>query len=473
MEQVKKKGFLSAEIDMTKGNLFLKLMWYALPIFFTTILQLLYSTVDLISVQKWGGGDTSMGSIAANGSLINLIIVVFSNMALGANVCIANARGANDPEKANKVLHTSLVFSLYSGIFVGLVGFFLSDNLLRLMGTESAYLDLATIYLKIYFIGLPFLMVYNYAAQALRAIGNSKTPFFILFISGIINIVFDYFFVRYFHMDVVGVAVATIISEGISAVLAILYLFLNKDGYLSLKWKELKIDKQQLKEIVKIGLPAGLQGFFFALPNVFIQAKLYTIEPGNVNLSNGAIASGQLEGYIFAGVAAISSGTMSFTSTNLGALNKKNIVKVFFFSHILNILYNFIVSIVVLTSYKELLSLFVSNSDAIEYGKQRLFVIGLTYVLDGAMDVSASSLRGVKHSTYPMIVTLVFCSLLRIIFVETLFNLSIFHTVSWLYAIFPISWIFCIIFNAIGVIVIFKRIFKEIDNNSNLELKMA
>jgi len=459
-----KRSFLTSEVDMTSGNLFGKMILYALPILLTTVLQLLYSTVDLISVQKWGGGDTSMGSIAANGALINLIIVVFNNISLGANVCIANAKGAGDREKANKILHTSMLFSITSGFFVGFVGFALSDNFLRLMGTEEAYLDLATLYLKIYFVGLPFLMIYNYASQNLRAVGDSKSPFIILLISGIINVIVDFIFVKYLKLDVAGVAWATVISEGISSILSIIYLFSNKKGYIYLKINELKIDKKVLKEIVKVGLPAGFQGFFFSLPNVFIQASLYTIDPGNINLSNGAIASGQIESYIYAGINAISVTTMSFISSNMGAKLTNNMKKVFLYSMIINFIYYGIVCIIVITLNHQILSLFLSSDVAIKYGRQRLFLLAFTYFFDGLMDISGSSLRGVKYSTYPMITTLIFCTGLRILFVETLFKVDMFHTLTWLYMIMPISWILSTICNFIGRATIIPKIYKNIES---------
>ena len=460
---MKKFRLFAGQTDMTNGNLLGKIALFSLPLFLTTIMQLLYSTIDLISVQLWGGGDTSMGAIAANGSLINLIIIVFNNMALGSNVAIANAKGAGDKERASRVLHTATLFSLFSGLVVGLIGFFLSDNLLLMMGTESEYIPLATQYLQIYFLGLPALMVYNYAARNMNAMGDSQTPFLILAVSGLVNVAFDFAFVYFWHLDVVGVAVATVISESVSAILALIFLFVRKSNYVRLSWKKLRISGDSLLEIIRIGLPAGLQGFFFALPNVFVQAKLYTVEPGNLDLSNGAIASGQVESYIFAGIQAISSACLAFTAANHGALKKENIKKVWLYSMLLVLIYTAVADILIATLYRQVLHLFVSSDAAVEYGRQRLFVLGFTYVLDGAMDILASSLRGMKKSTYPMIVTFLFCTILRIVFLETLFNLEFFHTVAWLYAVFPISWVFSILANGAGLVYYAPKVFRQID----------
>ena len=462
---MKKFKLFQGQTDMTSGNLFGKIALFALPLFLTTVMQLLYSTIDLISVQMWGGGDTSMGAIAANGSLINLIIVVFNNMALGSNVAIANAKGAGDKERASRVLHTATLFSFLAGIVVGIVGFFLSDNLLEMMGTEADYVPLATKYLQIYFLGLPALMVYNYAARNMNAMGDSQTPFIILAISGLINIGFDFVFVYFWHLDVIGVGVATVIAEIASAIMALSFLFLRKSNYVSLHWKKLRIHRDSLVEIVRIGLPAGLQGFFFALPNVFVQSKLYTIEPGNLDLSNGAIASGQIESYIFAGIQAISSACLAFTAANHGALRKDNIKKVWLYSSLLIGIYTVVCDVLILTIYPYALHLFVSSDAAVEYGRQRLFVIGLTYTLDGVMDVFASALRGMKKSTYPMLITLIFCTALRILFLETAFNLEFFHNVGWLYAVFPISWILSVIGNGVGLLIFAPKIFRQIDED--------
>ena len=459
---MKKLKLFAGQMDMTSGNLFGKIAWFSLPLLLTTVMQLLYSTVDLISVQMWGGGDTSMGAIAANGSLINLIIIVFNNMALGSNVAIANAKGAKDAERASKILHTATLFSFFSGIIVGFIGWFLSDNLLIMMGTEAEYVPLATQYLQIYFLGLPALMVYNYAARNMNAMGDSQTPFLILFISGLVNVGFDFVFVRFWGMDVAGVGIATVIAEGVSAVLALAFLFLRKTNYVNLHWKKMRMDRVSLIEIIRIGLPAGLQGFFFALPNVFVQSKLYTIEPGNLDLSNGAIASGQIESYIFAGIQAISSACLAFTAANHGALRKDNIKKVWLYSFLI---YTGICDILILTIYPSLLHLFVSSDAAVEYGRQRLWVIGLTYTLDGVMDVFASALRGIKKSTYPMIVTLLFCTIVRIVFLLTLFDLDFFHNVGWLYAVFPISWILSVIFDGIGLLIFAPKVFHQIDED--------
>ena len=465
MEEKKTRFSLFAPIEMTSGNLFLKMGLFALPIALTTVMQLLYTTVDLITVH-YGDSAESMGAIASNSALINLIIVVFANIALGANVVLAQARGEGDREKAEKVLHTSLIFALISGVAVGVLGFFISDDLLRLMKTEEHYLAKAALYLKIYFAGLPFLMLYNYEAQLLRAQGDSQTPFFVLAIAGLFNIGADYLFVFALKMGVAGVGWATVISEGVSALLCFLSLKFSKRHYVSFFFHKLKIDGKVLGEVIKIGLPAGLQGFFFSLPNVFIQSSLYSIDPGNVQLENGAIASGNIEGYLYAGVDGFTGATMSFIAQNAGAKKAKNIKKVLGFGLIWTAIYWLASSLVIGLAYRELLSLFVDTEEAIESGRTRLFIMGFTYVLDGTMLVTAGALRGLRHSAIPMLSTLIFCTLFRIVMIKTVFNIELFHTLFWLYALFPISWVLATLSNTGALLYFLPKECKRIEEEA-------
>lgn len=441
---------------MTTGNLFTKMIIFAIPMMLTTIMQLLYVTIDLTTVH-YGDSAESMGAIASNNALINLIVVVFTGVSLGANVILSEAKGAEDQEKAEKVLHTSLIFAVISGFFVGILGFFVSDDLLKVMGTEEHYFAKAALYLKIYFCGLPFLMVYNYSAQLLRAQGDSRSPFFALMIAGIINVGFDCLFVFPLHMGVVGVALATIIAEAISATLCIILLMKSPNNYVSLSFKKLRINGEVLKEVLKVGLPAGLQGFFFSLPNVFIQSSLYKIDPGNIDLENGATASGNIEGYFYACMEAVSIATMTFIAANVGARRKNNIKKVILYGAIWGTIVCAFVALVVLFLHRPLLRLFVDTEESLEAGYTRLGIMGYMYILNFGMNFSAAILRGLKHSTYPMLTTLLTCTVLRIVLILTVFPIPYFHTVFWLYALFPITWVVAVISNVIAILILVPK----------------
>ena len=454
--------------DMTSGNLFTKMILFAIPAMLTTIMQLLYVTIDLTTVH-YGDSAESMGAIASNNALINLIVIVFAGVSLGANVILSEAKGAGDHDKAEKVLHSSLIFALFSGLFVGVVGFVISDDLLKLMGTEEHYFAKAALYLKIYFCGLPFLMIYNYTAQLLRAQGDAVSPFIALFIAGLFNVGSDCLFVFPLHMGVAGVALATIIAEAVSATICTLVLIKGKNNYVNLSFKKLKMDFKTILEVLKVGLPAGLQGFFFSLPNVFIQSSLYTIDPGNVNLENGATASGNIEGYFYALIDGISVSTMTFIAANVGAKNVANIKKCMRNGLIWGAIFCAFVGIVTLTLHRPLLRLFVDNEESIAAGYTRLSVLGYLYFFNFLMNISASMLRGLKRSTYPMITTLVCCTILRIVLILTVFPLETFHTVFWLYALFPITWVIATTCNAIALLVVVPKECKKLNSLSEQE----
>ena len=474
-----KKG----ENDLTEGNLFTKIPLFALPLAFTTILQLLYTTVDLLTVLEFGGGTLSMTSIGSNSSLINLIITVFTSIPLGANVAIGNAKGAKNKERAEKVLHTSVIVGLISGILVGIFGYFVSRPLLQLMGTPETYIDRSATYMQIYFLGMPFLMLYNYGSQIMRALGDSKRPFFFLIIAGLVNVGFDFLFVIAFKMDVAGVALATILSEAVSAALTIGSLALNKKAFVSLRWKKLKVDRFSLKEILVIGLPAGIQGLAFCIPNVLIQSSLYTITDYTIDgvaismneITSGASASSQVEGYIFALIDAFSASVVAFVGQNYGAKKTNNIRKVFWYATIWQFIIWGIMAYIIGIWPKEVLSLFMKDDEnvvlenALNAGKERLYIMGFTYCLDGLMGIFGNYLRGMRHSTTPAIITLVGCTGSRILFLYTLFLLPYFHTIFWLYAAFPISWILVDIVYIPITIVTERKVFKQLNEGKNEE----
>ena len=447
---------------MTEGNLFKKIILFALPVMGTTAMQLLYVTIDLMTVH-YGDSAESMGAIASNNALINLIVVVFTGISLGVNVILSEARGAGDKQKCGKVLHTSLVFALIAGLAVGVVGFLISDNLLAMMGTEAHYLEKATLYLRIYFCGLPFLMIYNYCAQILRAQGDSRMPFLILVISGLINVGFDCWFVFGFKMGVAGVGFATIIAEAVSCILSLVVLHRKSSLYVNFRFKQLCIDKKALFEIVKVGLPAGLQGFFFSLPNVFIQSSLYTIDPNNVNLENGAIASGNIETYYHTLVDSIGTSVMTFVAANIGAKKKENVKKAFFYGAIWGVIACGIIALITATLYRPLLSLFVDNEESIQAGRQRLSIMGYFYLFNFGMNITMGVLRGIRKSTMPMLSTLIFCTGLRILLILTVFPLEQFHTLAWLYALFPITWFLAFLSNTVALIIFLPKALRKID----------
>ncbi len=477
----------SKENDLTEGNLFLKIPLFALPLALTTIFQLLYTTVDLLTVTYFGGGTLSMTAIGSNSVLINLIITVFTSIPLGANVAMGNAKGAKNKERAERILNTSLIVGLFSGILVGVFGFFLSPYFLEWMGTPATIIEKSTDYLRVYFVGLPFLMIYNYGSQILRALGDSKRPFYILTIAGLINIAFDFLFVIVFKLDVKGVAWATVLSEFVSALLVVLWLTFYKKGFVYIHWEKMKIDSLALKEVLVIGLPAGIQGLAFSIPNVMIQSSLYSINnyviDGNTiginEIISGSSASAQVEGYVFALLDAFSATTVAFVGQNYGAKKIENIRKSFWYSIIWQTIAWGVCAIVSGFFPKELLGIFmvddegVNLNNALLAGQERLYIMVFTYCLDGVMGICSSYLRGMRHSTSPAIITLIGCTGMRILFIYTLFTLPYFHTIFWLYAAFPISWIIVDIVYIPTILVTEKKVFASLRGEAKAEIQEA
>lgn len=468
------------EMDLTTGNLFWKIVIFALPMALTTILQLLYTTVDLYTVANFGGGSNSMSAVGSNTPLINLIISLFVSMAVGCNVAMGNAKGAHDKERAQKVLSTSLIFSLLCGLVVGVLGYFISPYLLDLMDTPDSLMNNATLYLQIYFIGMPFLMVYNFGSQDLRALGDSRRPLYILIISGALNVAFDFIFVIFGKMDVAGVAWATVISEAVSAVLTVLWLSINKKGYVHVIYKELKIDRKSLADIVKVGLPAGVQALGFNIPNVMIQSSLYTITNYTINGSlisqeeivAGASASSTIENYVYAFIDAFAVTCVSFIGQNYGARNVSNIKKVFWYCQIWMVIFWAICSLFVLIIPNQILGVFITGGDnfnrenALAAGRERMYMMVFTYCLDGIMDIDSSYLRGMRHSTSPAVITLAGVTGSRILFLYTLFPMPYFHTIFWLYFTYPLSWIIVDFIYIPVTLHIQKKVFRQLESPS-------
>ena len=478
-------AFLS-EQDLTGGNLFWKLPLFALPMALTTILQLMYSTIDLVTVSKYGGGSTSMSAVGSNTALINLIVLFFTSLALGTNVIMAQAKGAMNHERCGKVLHTSILVALILGVSVGLFGYFMTPYLLTWMQTPISIYDKAADYMKIYFMGLPFLMIYNYGSNALRAIGDSQRPFYFLTIAGIINIVFDLLFVKAFHMDVKGVAYATIISEAVSAILTLLWLFFYKKGYVHLSFKEMRIDMPSLKAIIRIGLPSAIQNLGYYIPGVLIQSSLYkltaeTIQGVSITVDEvvaGSSASAQIENYAYAFIEAFCTAATSFVSQNYGALKKDNVKKVYWYALIWTEISWVLCALVCGFFAGPLLRIFIRSGDetvresaAILAGRERLWLLVFTYCLDAIMDVTSYYLRGLGYSTSPSLVTVISCVGIRIFFLAVLFPLSTFHNLLWLLAVYPISWTVASVILIPMCIILQKKTFRAIDRTLALRMK--
>ena len=410
----KAKGINKNEIDMTSGNLFKKILVFSVPIIFSSVLQLLYNAADLIVCGQFGS-EHSVGAISATNSLINLIIQLFMGLSVGANVLMARCFGAKQQEKAQRVVSTAMIMSVVIGVVLGVFGALCSRYFLRWMNTTDDVIDLSTQYLAIYFCGLPFTLIYNFGSSLMRAVGDTKRPFYFLAAAGVINVGLNLLFVIVFRMDVAGVALATIISQAVSAVCIVVCMAKNK-GFFRLSFKQLRFYGKEAGEIVRIGLPAGVQSAIFSLSNVLIQSSVNSL--GTITMDgNGASAS--IEGFVYAAMNSVAQACLAFVSANFAVGNWRNIKKVALYTTLLVLIFGLSGGILVAVFGRQLLAIYVGNPDAIQVGYSRLILISLTYFTCGFMDVFAYSLRGMGYSLTPTIVSLCGVCGVRIIWIYT------------------------------------------------------
>lgn len=454
------------EMDMCNGNIFFKIIKFSIPLALMGMLQLFYNAADLIIVSKFGGDPDALGAVGSTGSIINLLVNLFIGLSVGTNVVVAKYFGAKKHDKIGDVVHTSILSSFIIGIVLGLFGFIFSRELLHLMNND---LELSVVYLKIYFLGMPFNLVYNFAASILRAVGDTKRPLYFLTISGFANVLFNLLFVIVFKMTVEGVAIATVISQIISCVLILITLFKSNDCY-KLRIKQLKINKKAFFEIVKIGLPAGIQSSIFSISNVLIQSSVNMFGP---TVMNGNSAAASVEGFVYTAMNSVYHASLAFMGQNIGAKKVKNIHRVMIYSLIIVCLVSITLGGILFLSGKEVLKIYTDIPDEIAVGYIRLHYLCLPYFLCGIMDVMVGCLRGLGYSTLPMIVSIVGVCGFRIFWILVIFyNYTDFKNIedlNMLYISYPISWILTFIAHFGCYLYASKKKIKQI----NQELALA
>ncbi len=446
------------EIDMCSGPLVGKMLVFTLPLIASSLLQLLFNAVDMIVAGQFAG-ETALASIGATGSLTNLIVNLFIGLSVGANVLTARYFAQKNTDDVSETVHTSVVVSLVFGVILAVFGWFFAKPLLELMATPENVIDGAAMYMKIYFLGMPVIMLYNFTAAVLRAVGDTKRPLYYLAIAGVINIFLNLFFVVVVGIGVAGVAIATVVSQCVSASLVMITL-LKYDGCLKVEPKKLAVSWRKLGLMARIGLPAGVQGMLFSISNVLIQSSINSF--GDVAMS-GSTAGANLEGFVYVTMNAFHHTALSFTSQNYGRRNMDRVRKTAICAVIMASIAGLVFGTLAWLLREPLLSLYVkktqeSYSEVIRYGVIRMTIIMLTYFTCGQMDTLVGALRGLGHSILPMIVSLTFCCLLRVVWIMTAFQKV--HTLECLYLSYPLSWIMATLFHAVCFVIIYRKLKK-------------
>ncbi len=455
-----------AKRDLCTGPLLPKMFFYALPVIATGVLQVLYNAADTFVVALSPAGDTAVAAISATGSLTNLIVNLFIGLCTGVLTVVARHIGAHRQKRVRQSVHTAMTLSLICGFFLMIAGFLLSKPLLILMGTgadNAVVLEKATLYMRIYFLGMPGFMVYNFGAAILRAAGDTKRPLWFLAFSGMANVILNLFFVLVCGMDVAGVGIATIVSQYISAILVLIAL-LRETSNIRLEVSHLRIYPKRLGEILRLGIPSGIQSSLFSFSNVLIQS---TINSFGATHMAAAGASGQIENIIYTAMSGFYTTTMAFTSQNFGARKKRRIRQINVYGHLLDAAFAIGIGLIVLLFSHHLLHLFLDSEVSIQAAQMRLRIIALSTFLCGAMDVQSAHLRGLGFSIVPMFVTLAGVCALRIVWVLVVLPLFTDTALRWqmLFLCYPITWLLTVSCHLIYTRSVDRRVFRLLSDD--------
>ncbi len=450
----KKSG--SYTIDMCSGPIVSRLLLFAGPLMLSSILQLLFNAADVIVVGKYAG-DNSLAAVGMTGPLINLLVSAFLGLSIGSNVLASRYYGSGDDAAMSRTVHTSILVSFISGIVLAVVGIIFSTQILEWMRAPGETLQLGSLYLRIYFLGMPASMLYNFGSALLRAVGDTKRPMYYLLAAGVVNVILNLFFVISLHMDVAGVATATVISQVISAYLVVRCL-MKESGPLQLRLKSLAIDKATFIRIVRIGVPASFQGMLFSISNVIIQSS---VNGFGATVVAGNSAAQNIEGFVYVSMNAFYQACISFISANVGARKTERINRILVRAQICVIATGLILGGSSYLFGYQLLNIYTDSRAVMDAGITRMMYVCLPYFLCGMMDVMVGGLRGLGYAILPMIVSLIGACGLRLVWIFTLFQMPMFHETRFLYITYPISWVVTFLAHVICYIIV-KRKFDRI-----------
>ena len=449
---------------MTEGPILGKMIRFALPLMLSSILQLLFNAADVIVVGRFAGSE-ALAAVGSTGSLINLLINLFIGLSVGTNVIVARYLGAHDYDNCQESVHTSILLSVIGGSALIFIGLFFAKPLLTLMGSPKDVLPQASLYMQIYFVGMPMNMLYNFGSAIMRSTGDTKRPMFFLIISGIINVCLNLFMVIVLHMGVAGVAIATVVSQTVSALLTLIAL-MRTDGFCRVDLRKLKIHKDKLLAMIHVGLPAGLQGIVFSISNVLIQSSVNsfgsTVMAGNTAASN-------IEGFVYVAMNAMYQTALSFASQNLGAKKYDRLNKIMIQSVATVAVIGLVIGPLAYAFGRQLLGIYSESEEVIRYGLVRMRIIANTYFLCGIMDVMVGNLRGMGYSISPMIISLTGACGTRVIWILTVF--AAYHDLNVLYSCYPLSWFLTAVAHVICYIIVKRKFDKKVKAEEAAEAK--
>lgn len=441
-------------MDLLHGPLWNKILLFAIPIAASSILQQLFNSADVAVVGRFAGSQ-ALAAVGSNQAAINLLINLFVGLSVGANVMIARYIGENKADKIQTAVHTAIMVALVSGIFLIGFGFFMSKFILELMDTPEDVIDLATLYLRIYFAGMPFMMLYNFGAAILRSKGDTRRPLVCLVVSGIVNVILNLFFVIVCGISVAGVGIATVLANVISSCMVV-YFLMHEEGELKLRLNQLRIDKKVLLDMAKIGVPAGVQGMVFSLSNVCIQTALNGF--GSLAVAGNAAAI-NFEFFAYFLMNSFTQAAVTFVSQNFGAGNYKRCRKIVLLCVTAGAVSSGILSAIFVIGGKWFIRIYTTDPEAIQYGLTRMRHILTFQFINAVMDVTAGVLRGVGYSVVPAVITIAGVCGLRLLWVQTIFPRT--GTFEMLVNVYPVTWVITAVLMIVVYLIISKRVFAQ------------
>lgn len=439
------------EIDMCNGSIMDKLISFSLPLMLSGILQLMFNAVDIVVVGRFSGSQ-ALAAVGSTTALINIFTNLFIGISLGANVLAARFYASGKEKEMSETVHTAITLALISGIIMAGVGLLLAKWALRLMGTPSDVIELSTLYMRIYFCGMPFFMLYNYGAAILRAVGDTKRPLVFLIISGVANAGLNMILVIIFHMGVAGVGIGTVISQLISCVLVLRCLY-KSEGCYQLRFSKLRIQKVYLRQIFQVGIPAGIQSTVINFSNALLQSSVNSF--GSTAMA-GYTAANNILGFLYASVNAVTQACMSFTSQNYGVGKYKRMDRVLINCLILSVVISGVLGCGSYAFGTEILKVYTEDPKVIQCGLEILSMTTVTYFLCGIMDLFPGALRGMGRSGVPMILSIIGTVGTRIVWIFVLFPQ--YRSLKFLFISYPASWLFTIVMQVICFYFVRKQV---------------